>query len=202
MWRKLELLAVGVDHTECQFPVMVAAEIRVHTDISQIVVHKAHVPFQVKAQAALVQILGDQRKRCALLRDGQHAGIAFFQNGVQMLDHLQDTHGLSGFDGTCLYEHQDPRQGFHPHWGTLIYNYGRPQVSNYLIANALFWVEKFHADGIRMDAVASMLYLDYGKNDGEWVANIYGGKENLEAMEMIKHLNSVKPDRPWVSLGK
>ena len=107
----------------------------------------------------------------------------------------RDTHGLSGFDGTCLYEHLDPRQGFHPHWGTLIYNYGRPQVSNYLIANALFWVEKFHADGIRMDAVASMLYLDYGKNDGEWVANIYGGKENLEAMEMIKHLNSVMKKR-------
>lgn len=107
----------------------------------------------------------------------------------------RDTYGLSNFDGTCLYEHKDPRQGFHAHWGTLIYNYGRPEVSNYLIANALFWVEKFHADGIRMDAVASMLYLDYGKNDGEWVANIYGGKENLEAIEMIKHLNSVLKKR-------
>ena len=107
----------------------------------------------------------------------------------------RDTYGMSNFDGTCLYEHLDPRQGFHPHWGTLIYNYGRPQVSNYLIANALFWVEKYHADGIRMDAVASMLYLDYGKNDGEWVANMYGGKENLEAMEMIKHLNSIMKKR-------
>ena len=107
----------------------------------------------------------------------------------------RDTYGLSNFDGTCLYEHRDPRQGFHPHWGTLIYNYGRPEVSNYLIANALFWVEKFHADAIRMDAVASMLYLDYGKNDGEWVANMYGGKENLEAIEMIKHLNSVLKKR-------
>ena len=77
----------------------------------------------------------------------------------------RDVHGLSHFDGTCLYEHLDPRQGSHAHWGTLIYNYGRPQVSNYLIANALFWVEKYHADGIRMDAVASMLYLDYGKKD-------------------------------------
>lgn len=103
----------------------------------------------------------------------------------------RDTQGLSNFDGTCLYEHLDPRKGSHPHWGTLIYNYGRPQVSNYLIANALFWVEKYHADGIRMDAVASMLYLDYGKQDGEWVANIYGGNENLEAMEFIKHLNSI-----------
>ena len=85
----------------------------------------------------------------------------------------------------------DPRKGSHPHWGTLIYNYGRPGVSNFLIANALFWADKYHADGIRMDAVASMLYLDYGKNDGEWVPNIYGGNENLEAMEFLKHLNSV-----------
>ncbi len=103
----------------------------------------------------------------------------------------RDSYGLAAFDGTCVYEHADPRQGAHPHWGTLIYNYGRPQVSNFLIANALFWAEKYHADGIRMDAVASMLYLDYGKNDGEWVANIYGGHENLEAVEFLKHLNSV-----------
>ena len=107
----------------------------------------------------------------------------------------RDTHGLGGFDGTCLYEHRDPRQGAHAHWGTLIFNYGRPQVSNYLIANALYWVEKYHADGIRMDAVASMLYLDYGKNDGEWVANMYGGNENLEAIELIKHLNSIMKKR-------
>lgn len=103
----------------------------------------------------------------------------------------RDTYGLSAFDGTCLYEHRDPRQGAHPHWGTLIYNYGRPQVRNYLIANALYWIEQFHVDGIRMDAVASMLYLDYGKNEGEWVANIYGGNENLEAVEFLKHVNSM-----------
>lgn len=103
----------------------------------------------------------------------------------------RDTHGLSAFDGTCLYEHKDPRQGAHPHWGTLIYNYGRPEVRNYLIANALYWIEQYHADGIRMDAVASMLYLDYGKNDGEWVANMYGGNENLEAVEFLKHVNSM-----------
>lgn len=107
----------------------------------------------------------------------------------------RDTYGLSNFDGTCLYEHKDPRQGSHPHWGTLLYNYGRAEVKNYLIANALFWVEKYHADGIRMDAVASMLYLDYGKNDGEWVANMYGGNENLEAVEFIKHLNSIMKKR-------
>ena len=103
----------------------------------------------------------------------------------------RDTFGLSNFDGTCLYEHQDPRKGSHPHWGTLIFNYGRPEVSNFLIANALFWLKKYHVDGICMDAVASMLYLDYGKNDGEWVANMYGGNENLEAIELLKHLNSI-----------
>mgnify|MGYP001622876551 FL=1 len=103
----------------------------------------------------------------------------------------RDTFGLSAFDGTCLYEHLDPRKGSHPHWGTLIYNYGRPEVRNFLISNALFWADKYHADGIRMDAVASMLYLDYGKQDGEWVPNIYGGNENLEAIEFLKHLNSI-----------
>ncbi len=103
----------------------------------------------------------------------------------------RDLHGLSCFDGTCVYEHEDSRKGSHPHWGTKIYNYGRPQVSNYLIANALYWAKEFHVDGIRMDAVASMLYLDYGKNDGEWVANEYGGHENLEAIEFFKHLNSI-----------
>lgn len=103
----------------------------------------------------------------------------------------KDVQGLSNFDGTCLYEHEDPRRGMHPHWGTMIFNYGRPQVSNYLIANVLYWIQEFHADGIRMDAVASMLYLDYGRNDGEWIPNIYGGNENLEAIEFIKHINSV-----------
>ena len=103
----------------------------------------------------------------------------------------RDTWGMSNFDGTCLYEHADPRKGSHPHWGTLIYNYERPEVKNFLISNALFWIDKFHADGIRIDAVASMLYLDYGKNEGEWVPNIYGGHENLEAVELFKHLNSV-----------
>ncbi|WP_455715106.1 1,4-alpha-glucan branching protein GlgB [Anaerosporobacter sp.] len=103
----------------------------------------------------------------------------------------RDAFGLANFDGTCLYEHVDPRQGSHPHWGTLIYNYGRPEVANFLIANALFWAEKYHIDGIRIDAVASMLYLDYGKQDGEWVANIYGGHENLEAVEFLRNLSKV-----------
>ena len=107
----------------------------------------------------------------------------------------RDIYGLSSFDGTCLYENPNEQRRSHPHWGTLVFDYGRPEVSNYLIANALFWVEKFHADGIRMDAVASMLYLDYGRNPGEWTANIYGGNENLEAVELIKHLNSMMGKR-------
>ena len=103
----------------------------------------------------------------------------------------RDVQGLSNFDGTCLYEHRDPRLSSHPDWGTLCFNYGRSEVSNYLIANALFWIKKYHADGIRMDAVASMLYLDYGRRGGDWIPNMYGGNENIEAAEMLKHLNSI-----------
>lgn len=106
-----------------------------------------------------------------------------------------DEFSLAGFDGTCLYEHQDPQQGFHPHWATAIFNYGRHEVANFLIASALFWLDKMHIDGLRLDAVASMIYLDYGRKSGEWIPNIYGTNINLQAIEFIKHLNSIVHQR-------
>jgi 1,4-alpha-glucan branching enzyme len=102
-----------------------------------------------------------------------------------------DDFSLAKFDGTSLYEHEDPRQGYHPHWGTYIFNFGRHEVANFLIANALFWFDQMHVDGLRVDAVASMLYLDYGREPGEWIPNQYGNKENLYAIEFFKHLNSI-----------
>jgi 1,4-alpha-glucan branching enzyme len=103
----------------------------------------------------------------------------------------KDGHGLRRFDGTALYEHQDPRQGEHPDWGTMIFNYGRNEVRNFLVANALFWLDKYHIDGLRVDAVASMLYLDYSRDEGEWIPNEYGGRENIAAINLLKEFNEV-----------
>ncbi len=129
--------------------------------------------------------------------DFQHFVDTCHQNGIGViLDWVpahfpMDEHGLRYFDGTYLYEHEDPRMGQHQDWGTAIFNFGRTEVRNFLISNALFWIDKYHIDGLRVDAVASMLYLDYSRRPGEWLPNKFGGNQNLEAVEFIKDLNRI-----------
>jgi 1,4-alpha-glucan branching enzyme len=135
-------------------------------------------------------------------RHGDAADFAYFVNEMHRANigviaewvpayFSAEDFALMAFDGTCLYEHLDPRQGRHPYNGAYLFNYGRPEVSNFLLANALYWLEKFHLDGIKIGDMAAMLYLDYGKSEGEWIANIYGSNENLEAVEFLKHLSSM-----------
>ncbi|MFA9462004.1 1,4-alpha-glucan branching protein GlgB [Thiohalorhabdus methylotrophus] len=139
-------------------------------------------------------------------RFGDPDGFRYFvdhchRNGIGVLldwvpGHFpKDPHGLARFDGTGLYEHEDPRQGEHRDWGTLIFNYGRPEVRNFLLSSAFFWLEEFHVDGLRVDAVASMLYLDYSRGADDWVPNLYGGRENLEAIDFMRELNRVVHER-------